>query len=74
MVSDCLARYRKAGYCSAERLEQLGYQAPMINVESLLRKKLCADGQEYHHRVFNPLSQDHCHSFTQEVPDAVLPR
>lgn len=74
MVRDCLARYRKACYCSAERLEQLGYQAPMINVESLLRKKLCADGQEYHHRVFNPLSQDHCHSLTHEVPDAVLPR
>ncbi|WP_052481299.1 IucA/IucC family protein [Gilvimarinus agarilyticus] len=74
MVSDCLARYREAGHCNTERLDQLGYQAPMINVESLLRKKLCADGQEYHHRVFNPLSQDNGQSITQEVPDAVLPR
>lgn len=74
MVSDCLARYRNAGHCSTERLDQLGYQAPMINVESLLRKKLCADGQEYHHRVFNPLSQDNGQPITQEVPDAVLPR
>jgi siderophore synthetase component len=56
MVNACLEAYRSAGYCDPERLDALNYQSPSIQVESLLRKKLCPNAQEYHHRVLNPLS------------------
>lgn len=57
LVRTCLARYAGGGHCDPARLEALGYRAPMVQVESLLRKKLCGVQPEYHHRVFNPLSE-----------------
>lgn len=57
LVRACLARYAGGGHCDPARLRALGYRAPMVQVESLLRKKLCGVRPEYHHRVFNPLSE-----------------
>ncbi|WP_051234574.1 IucA/IucC family protein [Marinimicrobium agarilyticum] len=80
LVAECLEGYRNGGHCRQERLDLLGYQSPMIQVESLLRKKLCSGADEYHHRVFNPLAHanqpsfSHKHAYPKEVPHAVLPR
>ncbi len=57
LVRACLAGYAVSGHCEPARLRALGYQAPMVQVESLLRKKLSAAQADYHHRVFNPLSE-----------------
>ncbi|WP_347331542.1 IucA/IucC family protein [Marinimicrobium locisalis] len=80
LVGECLEGYRHAGHCRSDRLDALGYQSPMIQVESLLRKKLCPEESEYHHRVFNPFRHSHQqhfssqHFYGKEVPHAVLPR
>lgn len=80
LVAECLEGYRHGGHCSQERLDALGYQSPMIQVESLLRKKLCTGADEYHHRVFNPFAPSnqqhshHRHAYQEEVPHAVLPQ
>ncbi|UTF61541.1 IucA/IucC family siderophore biosynthesis protein [Gilvimarinus sp. DA14] len=56
MVRQCLNQYRQLAVCDPQRLEQLNYQQAHIAVESLLRKKLCRQAQEYHHRAANPLA------------------
>lgn len=71
-VDNCLAQYHAGQHCDSTRLSALGHQAPQVQVESLLRKKLCPNGHEYHHLVANPLKPFYSH--TTEVSDAVLPR
>lgn len=55
LIKTTLMTYRAEEHCPAARLEMLHCDAPTIKVESLLRKKLCANAREYHHLVRNPL-------------------
>ncbi len=57
IVKSRLLHYKKSGYTSDKRVNEMNIHGGLIKTESLLRKKFSQEkNKEYHHTINNPLS------------------